>query len=73
MSGLSVEKEKRLLFGGERWSWQANGSPFGDPIDRREIKLTRFCWAPVWQVIFCLGIVFFCVKIVFCHDRLGLG
>ena len=54
MSGLSVEKEKRLLFGGERWSWQANGSPFGDPIDRREIKLTRFCWAPVWQVIFCL-------------------
>ena len=40
MSGWSVEKEKMLLFGGERWIWQADGSPFGDPVDWREIKLT---------------------------------
>ena len=33
---------------------QADDSPFGVPVDRWEIKLTRFCWAPVWQVIFCL-------------------
>ena len=48
MSGLSVEKEKRLLFGGKRWIWQADGSPLGDPVDRREIKLTRFRWVLVW-------------------------
>ena len=38
-----VEKEKRLLFGGKHWIWQADGSPFGDPVHKRDIKLTRFC------------------------------
>ena len=49
-----VLERREVAVGGERWIWQADGSPFGVPVDRWEIKLTRFCWAPVWQVIFCL-------------------
>ena len=42
MSGLSIEKEKRLVFGRQRWIWQADGaSPIKDPVDRWKDKVNQ--------------------------------
>ena len=43
VSRLSVEEEKRLLFGRERWICQADDAlPIRDPVDRWRDKVDQF-------------------------------
>ena len=42
MSGLSVEKEKKLMFGREHWICQADdASSIRDPVDRWKDKIDQ--------------------------------
>jgi len=67
VSGLSIEEEKRLLFGRGRWIWQANGaSPIRDPVDRRGDKVDQISLdSGLAGGILFRNSFFFCVKIVF--------
>ena len=73
---MSIEKEKRLLFGKGQWIWQgsADGSlPIGDSVDRKDDGVDQILNGLRFERRYFLGNIFLLRQVCICRDRLGLG